>query len=168
MTYFVMGTGSRSMVTHPDAKEIYGILRDKILELHAAHPDLVLITGMAEGWDEAIATIGMRESIPYHVYLPNPGYGDYYWGRNSQLKRNRMEKFSELVDFATEVIVVCDSVYVNGVHSNFLRNDAMVNICDEALVYDTGSSGTKQAVGSLKIKCIPRQTFPFDTLPSVV
>lgn len=168
MTYFVMGTGSRSIVTHPDRKEIYQILNNKVLEIFSAHPDLVIISGMAEGWDEALAVVAMRNAIPFHAYLPNKGYGDYYWRRNSQLKRDRWNRFNELCAAAAEVIFVCDNVYVNGHHSNFVRNDAMVAASDEALVYNNGSSGTKQAVASLKKAKIPFQTYPFDTLPLVV
>jgi hypothetical protein len=51
-------------------------------------------------------------------------------------------------------VYVCDSIYeeINGkkVHANFIRNQAMVNACDMALVYKPGSRGTRDAVQRLK------------------
>lgn len=159
-----MGAGSRSMVTDPNREAIYETLKQKVLKLLEQHPDLVLISGMAEGWDEAIAKIGMREGIPYHVYLPNKDYGDYYWRRNSKLGRDRLGTFKLLVSNADKIITVCNDIYVDGIHSNFHRNDAMVAAADEALIYNPGSSGTKHAVASLKKAKVPMQTYPFDTL----
>jgi predicted Rossmann-fold nucleotide-binding protein len=149
----IMGTGSRSMLTEPDVKEIYFNLEAEVLRL-ADKYDLHLISGMAEGWDEAIAKAAMRNGIPYTVMIPNKGYGNYYWGKNSLLKKNRMNVFNELVKHATKVVYVCDSIYeeIDGkeVHANFIRNQAMVDACDVALVYKPESRGTKDAVERLQ------------------
>jgi len=145
----IMGTGSRSMVLHKDRVTIYRNLEEEILRFAAKFPDLHLISGMAEGWDEAIAKVGMRNSIPYSVMIPNRGYGDYYWRRNSLIKVDRMSTFNQLVNAASEVTYVCNSIYVNGVHANFIRNQAMVDACDGALVYEATSNGTRDAVARL-------------------
>lgn len=158
---FVMGTGSRSMVTNPNRKTIYEALRRRILMIREAHPDLILISGMAEGWDEAIAKIGMREGIPYHAYIPNMGYGRHYWGWDSMLGRDRIVEFRELVEGASEVVIVCESMRVNGVHSNFLRNQAMVDACNMALVYMPESRGTADAVKRLIRAGKPYEVYPF-------
>lgn len=150
-----MGTGSRSMVQHPRAREIYASLREWILEFRKHHPDLVLISGMAEGWDEAIAKVGMREGIPYIVALPHSGYGKYYWGQHSKLGVNRMREFDALCAAATERVVVCSSIYVDNVHSNFIRNTWMVDHTNEAVVYMPHSSGTRDAIAKLSAKKIP-------------
>lgn len=157
----IMGTGSRSMVTHKDRVAIYNNLQDEILRLLAKYPALHLVSGMAEGWDEAIAKVAFRNNIPYSVYLPNNGYGKYYWGEHSFLGVDRMHTFNELVLGATERIVVCKSLYVDGVHANFVRNQAMVDACDGALVFDVSSSGTRDAVTRLKKAGKPYKVYPF-------
>lgn len=157
----IMGTGSRSMVTNPKAMDIYKNLEGFILMLKEKDPDLILISGMAEGWDEAIAKVGLRNGIPYIVAIPNRTYGSYYWGKKSLTSQNRMDTFNKLVDGAAEEIYVCNSIYVNGVHANFIRNQWMVDACDAALVFDPSSSGTKDAVARLTAAKKPYRASPF-------
>ena len=159
--FHVMGTGSRSMVVAADRHQIYDDLRNHVLSLRARHPDLVLISGMAEGWDEAIAKVGFRESIPYLVYVPNPGYGRYYWQEHSLTGRNRMATFNELLAAARQVIYVAQTIYVGDVHANFVRNQAMVDACNMALVYNPTSSGTRHAIELLKAAGKPFTVAPF-------
>lgn len=161
----IMGTGSRSMVTHKDRVAIYNNLEAEVLKLQQKYPNLQLISGMAEGWDEAVAKVALRNSIPYTVMIPNLGYGSYYWGKNSLLKRDRMGTFNELITNATDIVYVCKYIYenVDGVrtHANFIRNQAMVDACDGALVYDATSSGTKDAVTRLIKAGKPYKMYPF-------
>lgn len=161
----IMGTGSRSMVKAPDAKAVYDNLEAKVLMLSAKYPDLQLISGMAEGWDEAIAKVAMRNSIPYTVMIPNLGYGSYYWGKNSLLGVDRMATFNELITHATDIVYVCKYIYenVDGVrtHANFIRNQAMVDACDGALVYKPESAGTRDAIARLKAAGKPYMIAPF-------
>jgi len=157
--FYIMGTGSRSMVNHPHAKQIYEGLRDFLVEAYARNSNIILISGLAEGWDEAVAKVGMRECIPYIAAIPNSGYGEYYWARKSQTGHNRISVFNELVASAQEVVYVCDTLYVNGVHSNFIRNSWMVDRANEAVVYMAHSSGTRDAVAKLSALKIPYTTF---------
>ena len=148
-----------------DRHEIYDRLEKYILAL-PNQDELLLISGMAEGWDEAIAKVGLRNNIPYHVYIPNITYGAYYWGQKSLTGKHRVNAFDHLVENATEVTYVCGNVYVEGVHSNFIRNDAMVDAADSALVYKPTSSGTAHCVRLLKAKKVPFEVYPFvDKLP---
>jgi len=160
----IMGTGSRSMLTEPNAKEIYSNLEAEVLHL-ADKYDLHLISGMAEGWEEAIAKAAFRNGIPYTVMIPNSGCGNYYWGQNSLFNKNCMSVFNELVEGAHNVIYVCSSIYVTvdgkRVHSNFVRNQAMVDACDGALVYKPESRGTRDAVGRLRKANKPFKVAPF-------
>jgi len=162
--FYVMGAGSRSMLTEPNVKEIYSNLEAEILRL-ADKYDLHLISGMAEGWDEAIAKVALRNGIPYTVMIPNSGYGNYYWGKNSLSKLNRIKVFNELVEGANNVIYVCSSLYqeIDGkrVHANFVRNQAMVDACDAALVYKPESRGTRDAVERLRKANKPFKVYPF-------
>jgi hypothetical protein len=184
----IMGTGSRSMLTAPNAREIYENLKAHILHLKEIEPDhhIILISGMAEGWDEAIAKIGMREGIEYHVYIPTKDYGNYYWGQHSLLGVNRMEMFNQLVDGAARVTYLEDiygqprfmrrheidqftiagpNYNVGGLwlHANMARNRVMVDNCrgGRALVYDSGSAGTRDAVARLKQARLAYEVYPF-------
>lgn len=186
----IMATGSRSMVTDPNAKTIYENLKAHILHLKDLEPDhhIILITGMAEGWDEAFAKIGMREGIEYHVYLPTRDYGNYYWGQKSLTGHNRMEMFNQLVDGAARVTYLEDiygeprfmrmrevdqwtiagpNYFVNGIwiHANMARNQVMVDNArgGRALVYDTGSAGTRDAVSRLRTNKLDYEVYPFKT-----
>jgi hypothetical protein len=160
--FYLMGTGSRSMITDPNAAQHYKITREVILTFREEYGDeLILISGLAEGFDEAIAKVGMREGIPYIAAVPNPGYGQYYWGNHSLLGTNRMDTFNELLSCAQEIVYVCKGIYENGLHANFVRNQWMVNRANYALVYSAGSSGTRDCVGRLKSKHVPYIEFPF-------
>ena len=165
MEFKVMGTGSRRMILQPDAREIYDALEVEIFKLREEFPGLVLITGMAEGWDEAFAKIGLRNGIPYEAYIPNKGFGAYYWGKNSLMGQNRMGTFNQLVGGARKVTYCCDSLYLNGVHSNFIRNDWMIAASDLALVYyapgSKNAGGTADAVKKLR-GVIPFKVYPFN------
>jgi hypothetical protein len=161
LMFHVMGTGSRSMVVAADRLSVYDDLRNHILRLRNQHPDLVLISGMAEGWDEAIAKVGMRENIPFHAYVPNPEYGAYYWGQHSLTGRNRMSTFNELLAAAEKVVYVAQTLYVAGVHANFVRNQAMVDVCNMALVYQPSDGGTADTVRRLTTTHKPFVVYPF-------
>lgn len=168
--YYVMGTGSRKMVLQRDRAEIYALLEYKIMLLADDYPDIHLISGMAEGWDEAIAKVGMRRNIPYSCYIPHPTYGAYYWGRKSLTGKNRLHHFNEIVAAAADVQYICQDLYEwhNGkrIHANFIRNDAMVERADLALAYTPEnhfSPGTNQCLGLLYRKRTEVQMYPFDS-----
>lgn len=171
----VMGTGSRSMLTHPEARDIYGNLEWYLGELHKREVGGIhLITGMAEGWDEAVAKVGYRNSIPYDAYVPTKDYGKYYWGRKSLLGIDRLHVFEELLGGARKVIYLediygqprfmrrgeIDQYTIAGpnyqtspgfwLHANMARNEEMVKISDMAVVYEAGSAGTRDAVARLR------------------
>jgi hypothetical protein len=159
--FYVMGTGSRGLVQSARAHEVYNHLRQYILMLRECNESLVLISGMAEGWDEMIAKIGFREGIPYVCAIPNSGYGRYYWQRKSLLEKDRFMVFKELVAGAAEVHYVCKDLYENGVHANFVRNQWMVDHCHAAVVYNSKSPGTRDAVARLRTAEKPYEEYPF-------
>lgn len=162
MSYHVMGTGSRSMRTEPNAQSIFDTLLHHVSQLFDEHPDLVLISGMAEGWDEAIAKAALKLKIPWIAAIPTVTYGDYYWSeRISLLKKDRTSEFKNLISKATEIVFVCDTLYINGVHANFVRNQWMVDKCDHALVYKPSSSGTRDALARLNSAKKTYSIYPF-------
>jgi predicted Rossmann-fold nucleotide-binding protein len=169
MRKIIMGAGSRNMVQSPDRLLIYKNLEQEVLRL-AKSFDLHLISGGAEGWDEAIAKVALRNELPYTLMLPHKGYPEHYWGKNSLLKRNRMAEFNELLEGAHKVLYVCKdvSVKVNGGnqrHSNFVRNDLMISSADAALVYDGGTPGTNHAIEQLDKAKKPYKVAPFSLEP---
>lgn len=139
------GTGTRRVVR--DEVLCHKILDKTTSILANLEPELV-ITGMAEGFDEILARAAMRLGIPFKAYIPNKGYLGYYWEQNSQTGRNRMEIAQKILARAQEVQYICTSVYVGGMHSNFHRNIAMVNDADTvlALVSRIPSPGTTHCV----------------------
>jgi len=182
--FYVMGTGSRSLVIEP--KEIRMEMKAKLIleieKLKTRYPGLVLISGMAEGWDELIARVAVEVGVPFVAMVPNKDYGSYYWGRNSLLKKDRIASFKNLLSKAQKVIyleeiygrqinltkIFVDSMKAQGkyaatclpgpnfiiegrlTHANFARNQAMVDMCHGALVYQSESPGTKDTVTRLK------------------
>ncbi len=179
----IMGTGSRSAITSksPTPKEIYRELEDYVCSI-AARANIVLISGMAEGWDEMIAAVGYRNDLPYICVLPTKDYTNYYWAR-SLTGEDRRSVAKMYMDAALDVVFLEDTygapyylrrgpgVNIPGpnyniegtwIHANMLRNQLMVDICDGALVFEAGSAGTKDAVARLKKAKKPYETFPFN------
>ena len=158
----VMGTGSRSLVVSLDRKDVYGIVETRILEIAAGEDGgIVLFSGLAEGFDEMIAKIGIRNGIDVVGFLPNLGYPDYYWRRNSLTGYNRIHHYREMFDQLTDCVVCCSSIYEDGEHSNFVRNRIMVAAADHALVYNPKSTGTAHAVSHLRANNVPFEVYPF-------
>ncbi len=142
---YIMGTGSRSLVTDLDRDKTIEDLNKYIGVLKEFYTDkITLISGMAEGWDEEIARAAISNDIPFIAVVPNYGYGAYYWGNSGRYK-----EFTKLLSEASDIIYVCKDIYENGVHSNFIRNQKMVDMCNVALVYKPESRGTQDAVSRL-------------------
>ena len=153
----LMGTGSRSLVLADPA------LRDAVdrwlLDRLAFHRPSLVVSGMAEGFDEALARAAVALKIPFLAAVPHPTYGQYYWGRKSLTGRDRLAEFDALCRQAAGVEIGSQTLYVNGVHANFVRNAQMVAMSDMALVYDAGSSGTRHAVEALRKAGKPMEVF---------
>jgi hypothetical protein len=148
--FVIAGTGSRSLVNDEDKmNKVEEYLIDLLTQAKAKHGDnLVVISGMAEGFDEVLARAAMCVGITLIAAIPNKGYSAYYWRNNSVLKIDRMDTFQELARYANEtgaVHYVCGkNVYVDGKHSNFVRNEWMADRADVVWVYNPTSRGTAQ------------------------
>lgn len=148
--YTITGTGSRSLAKDPlQFNKIQTVLAGLIEEAKLYYPgegELRIMAGGAEGFDHALARAAYKCGVPYVLALPNKGYGQHYWGKASQCGVDRMDIFNAMVDNAAEVIYVCPSIYAeDGRHSNFIRNEYMINNSDEVWVYNPTTPGTKQA-----------------------
>ena len=154
MTVMIAATGSRKFVPTPKLEDA---TRRTIKALKGDDLDLVLMSGMAEGYDEFVARMAVANGTFWEAVVPNGGYGSYYWGRNSLSGKNRMSEFTELMGKAENIHFVCRGIYATQtekeflglahkgqLHANFARNQYMANQADAFLVYHVaGSHGTE-------------------------
>lgn len=176
--YVVMGTGTRQLqLASPEEKSrIMSVIQYHIRRLQEEHGEmLVVVTGMAEGFDSALARASLSLGVLTAAFVPNTGYGSYYWGRNSLTGQGRYRQFEELLARMHSVQYTSErygfdpkALYGNPdtgewsmrkgsglIHMNFLRNRHMVQYSDEAIVWKSNSSGTKHAIGTIKEADIP-------------
>lgn len=159
--YVVAGTGSRSFV-NLDVEErdrVTHELKMYLLAKQFLHPEIIVMSGGAEGWDYTLAETAYELRIPYVLCLPNTGYGRYYYGpRQSLTGSDNYPNFEEMCRNAVEIEYTSvhlglkpDALYsANGQHLNFARNARMVELADMFVVYNPESSGTKHCVELLK------------------
>lgn len=155
--YVIAATGSRSLQAEPaSTKEAAARrVRSFIRDAQAAHGPVCVMSGMAEGFDKVVALTAIRMRVPLWCAVPNRGYGAYYWGRKSLTGRNRLPEFNLILDQAWRVTYVMEDVhrtrglYLAGRHSNFVRNDFMVERGAEFMVWDSGSAGTRDCLASI-------------------
>lgn len=157
--HVVAGTGSRSLRVAPREAQVqaWDRCRAAVRGLHDRHGDrLVLMSGCAEGWDEVIARVAATERVRLWAAVPNRGYGAHYWGRNSLTGRDRSREFADILAAAWRVTYVMEDVhgtnglYLDGVHSNFVRNYWMVDTAAEFLVWDPTSRGTAHCLAVIR------------------
>lgn len=148
----ICGTGSRDLVVAaPEVrKDVYDWVVSWLDEL-ASSDDVLVISGMAEGFDECLAVAASRMGLRWEAALPNPTFGSHYWGRVSKTGRDRSEAFAGLVKGAARRHYIARSVYVylptgERIHSNFARNSWMIERSDVVLAYPTGSAGTRHGL----------------------
>lgn len=92
----------------------------------------VVISGMAIGWDQAIACAAVELKIPLHAYIP-------FEGQESKWHPQDRARFDILRCQAEKVVIVCDGEYDSWKMQK--RNEAMVDACDTLLALWDGSSG---------------------------
>lgn len=107
----------------------------------------VVMSGGALGWDAWLARAAMDVGLGVVFCIPNKGYGDYYWGKAGKGDNfYRMLSLGMFTEFTAEEVHNTKSLYVDGVHMNFLRNQRMVDLANSFVVYDPASRGTKDCV----------------------
>jgi hypothetical protein len=153
MTHYIAGTGTRKIVQDPD--RMVRVIDHLGAKLHTlimeGRKDLVVVSGMAEGFDEALAQAAIETNVPFIAAIPNPGYANYYWHRNSQTGRDRIDDFDEILEMAWKVAYVSEGIYTtrygSKMHSNFARNIYMVDLCNLLWSFDNGDvdGGTAHA-----------------------
>lgn len=132
-------TGHRPNKLGGYSTEVYERLTDFAAgELAELAPDLV-ITGMAQGWDMAIAEAARSIGIPYHAYVPFKGQ-QLLWPDETQLLYRNLLK-------SAQKVVYCSGPGYSGwkMHK---RNEMMMDAADSVLAMWDGNNmgGTAAAV----------------------
>lgn len=158
--HVVASTGPRSLQTadRPTCARAVAAIQDAIAELHNQHGDrLVLMSGMAEGWDSLIAWAALRSRIRLWCAVPHRTYGAYYWGRRSLTGLNRANEYTSILNRAWRRTFVMEdthhtgSLHLGGVHANMIRNQWMVDVAHEFLAWNAaGSRGTADCVARIQ------------------
>ena len=155
MSFIVAGTGPRSLQTASidDKKTAYSIVAAELIRPRVKYgEDLIIMSGMAEGFDNLLATVALDLEIPLYCAIPSKDYGPYYWGQKSATGQDRLNKFNEMVKSAKYVTYVdkvtpgMQGLYRDGKHVNFIRNEYMVFTANAFLVWDASSPGTKNCI----------------------
>ncbi len=163
--YVLAGTGSRRLQTAPLAvkRAAYDATTERVAEVAEAVGDpLVIMAGMAEGFDACLARVALSAGIRLWCAVPNRGYGAYYWGRNSATKRDRLAEFEAILAAAWRVTYVMEDVHrtsalrINGEHANNLRNLWMIEEAHEFVAWDVRpGSGTAHCVEQARLAGVP-------------
>ncbi len=129
----IAATGHR-----PDKLLGYGYQsKDNLLRFAFSYVDLIkepttIISGMALGWDTAIADACRFLAVPYIAALPCKNQ-DKLWSKEDRTS------YLYLLERAKEVIYISDEEYQPWMMN--ARNRWMVDNCDEVIALWNGSSG---------------------------
>lgn len=154
----VFATGTRQIITAP-YEQRNACYQTAWTWLWHNQPELV-ISGMAEGWDTLVASAAIDLGIPFDAYVPNHGYGEYYWGRKSLMGVNRLHDFENILRKARQVVYSSQThnttgLYLDGVHMNFIRNHDMVDAGDMGITWAPGSRGTAECIRYAEKQGVP-------------
>ncbi len=128
----------------PDVYE--RLLAFAMQQLRSLGPEVV-ISGMALGWDTAIAEAAVLLDIPFHAYLPFPSQPSRWPPASRRLHAG-------LVAAAAHVEVCAEDPYAAWKMSN--RNHCMVEAADTVLaLYDGSPGGTANCVEYARSKGKP-------------
>lgn len=157
------GSGSRSLKLNP---EMFTRVFNRLIEMIRQTKPAMLITGMAEGFDEALALAAMATQTPLKAMIPFRGYCNYYWGKNSVTGKNRLAECKQIVAYAQAtggVEYICsDWRGPDGRYAMFHRNEAMAKACDKAWIWDPSSKGTAQFYNYCVANKIPHYIIKFN------
>ncbi len=101
-----------------------------------------VISGMALGWDQAVALAAVNLNIPFIAAVP-------FKGQESQWPQSSKDDYQTLLDLAQEVIIVCPGDY--SPEKMQKRNEWMVEKCEMLLaLWDGSPGGTKNCIDYAK------------------
>jgi hypothetical protein len=160
MSNIIAATGAREFFSLPQAEDALAELREFI----AVNNNALWLVGGAEGWDFAVMREVAKAGQKFTLCLPNDGYLGYYLPKWTV--REHAAVFESLASQAHKVVTVADKLYEpsrdprdggRSVHSNFLRNQYMVDYADHIVSFWTGkqSGGTVHALRYAQYKQVP-------------
>ena len=127
--YTISATGTRQLILNKEEmKMAVADLVPKIKEVLVEHPDLRIVAGGAEGFDEAMVVAAHQAGVPVHLDLPTEGQGNHYWVENSQTKLNRGAQYQKMLDHAESITYTASSPSRQAM---FDRNTVMMQRADE-------------------------------------
>lgn len=91
-----------------------------------------VISGMALGWDQAVAHACVQLGIPFHAYIP-------FKGQEGRWPTHARHHYEFLLSMAAEVKVISGAGYQGWKMQK--RNEAMVDRCTHVLALWNGSTG---------------------------
>lgn len=115
-----------------DARAVTRLVRFAVATLEIYQPDRI-ITGMALGWDQAVAAAASYVGIPFDAYIPGP------WQANRWPEKSRAS-WERLLGLALSVRD-CGELKRYDVIAMDRRNKAMVDDCHLLLALWDGSDG---------------------------
>lgn len=115
-------------------QRLYNLAYDVLGE---QQPSLVL-SGMALGWDQALALAANVRGIPFHAYVP-------FAEQEKRWSPGMQANYHELLRVAEKVVVTCPGTYAAWKMQK--RNEAMVDASDRlAVLWDGTRGGTGNCV----------------------
>ena len=138
----VAGTGHRPNKLGGYTRDVRTrLLNTAIKSLEHLQPTK-LISGMALGWDQALARACVELNIPFIAAVPFAGQ-ETVWPAASQ------REYHELCEAASDLIIVSPGGY--SAAKMQIRNEWMVDHCDRVLaLWDGSSGGTRNCIGYAK------------------
>lgn len=111
-------------------------VRERLTDLAVAylsrHNPTQVISGMALGWDTAIALAAIKLNIPLIAAVP-------FKGQESRWQLPDRERFNHILSKASDVVIVSNGGY--SAAKMQVRNVWMVDHCDRLLALHDGSAG---------------------------
>ena len=155
--FTIAGTGTRQLINEPQQyrHKVLNYLVELLEEAKKKHgaENIQVISGMAEGFDEALARAAIIAEVPFIAALPNAGYINYYWSapdvkkktKGSRSGSSRLESGLDLLTKAVQVVNVCKGIYgEDGRHANYIRNEWMADRASVVWVYNPNNDGGTQ------------------------
>lgn len=159
--YIVGGTGPRrlKLASEENKQKLLRWLDERLQSI----PVELVISGMAEGFDEALTKCALRLKLPVLAALPTAEYGQYYWGQHSVTGKDRLDEFNQLMDRVTDRHIEC--LHHLWGRANFKRNEFIVNTAEVFLAFDMpDSTGTQHALGLIRETGKPLDIYPQATI----
>lgn len=144
----ITGAGHRPNKLGGYGDDVYVRLRELARRWLREHPHVKrVLSGMALGWDQALAAAAVYEGVPFVAAIP-------FKGQESKWPDASRRRYFALLSRAAETVIVCDGGY--SAEKMRRRNEWMVDHADTVLALWNGSaSGTKDCIDYAREKNIP-------------